>query len=134
MEQWAGADIRNAKAVLAFETTSLAHGEEEARKAEKGAQAVFGGGGDRSQVPATEIHHTRVTTGILLLDLFVDVGMCPSRSEARRLLQQGGLYLNQERVEELDAALTVEHFVEGEVLLRAGKKRYYRIILNHQPA
>ena len=134
LEQLEGADIRKAKAVLAFETTSLAHGEEEARKAEKGAQAVFGGGGDRSQVPATEIPHTRVTTGILLLDLFVEVGMCPSRSEARRLLQQGGLYLNQERVEELDAALTVEHFVEGEVLLRAGKKRYYRIILNHQPA
>ena len=134
LEQLEGADIRKAKAVLAFETTSLAHGEEEARKAEKGAQAVFGGGGDRSQVPATEIPHIRVTTGILLLDLFVEVGLCPSRSEARRLLQQGGLYLNQERVEELDAALTVEHFVEGEVLLRAGKKRYYRIILNHQPA
>ena len=134
LEQLEGADIRKAKAVLAFETTSLAHGEEEARKAEKGAQAVFGGGGDRSQVPATEIPHTRVTTGILLLDLFVEVGMCPSRSEARRLLQQGGLYLNQERVEELDAALTVEHFVKGEVLLRAGKKRYYRIILNYQPA
>ena len=75
-----------------------------------------------------------MTTEILLLDLFVEVGMCPSRSEARRLLQQGGLYLNQERVEELDAALTVEHFVEGEGLLRAGKKRYHRIILNHQPA
>ena len=134
LEQLDGADIRKAKAVLAFEITSLAHGEEEARKAEKGAQAVFGGGGDRSQVPATEIPQSRVTTGIILLDLFVEVGMCPSRSEARRLLQQGGLYLNQERVEELDAALTVEHFVEGEVLLRAGKKRYYRIILNHQPA
>ena len=62
-----------------------------------------------------------MTIGILLLDLFVEVGMCPSRSEARRLLQQGGLYLNQERVEELDATLIVEHFVEGEVLLRAGK-------------
>ena len=70
-----------------------------------------------------------MTTGILLLDLFVEVGMCPSRSEARRLLQQGGLYLNQERVEELGAALSVEHFVEGEVLLRAGKKRYHRIII-----
>ena len=134
LEQLEGADIRKAKAVLAFETTSLAHGEEEARKAEKGAQAVFGGGGDRSQVPATEIPQSRVTTGIILLDLFVEVGMCPSRSEARRLLQQGGLYLNQERVEELDAALTVEHFVKGEVLLRAGKKRYYRIILNYQTA
>ena len=132
MEQLEGADIRKAKAVLAFETTSLAHGEEEARKAEKGAQSVFGGDGDRSQVPATEIPQSRI--GTLLLDLFVEVGMCPSRSEARRLLQQGGLYLNQERVEELDAALTVEHFVEGEVLLRAGKKRYHRIILNHQPA
>ncbi|MEC8260276.1 MAG: tyrosine--tRNA ligase, partial [SAR324 cluster bacterium] len=131
LEQLEGADIRKAKAVLAFETTSLAHGEEEARKAEKGAQAVFGGGGDRSQVPATEILQTRVTTGILLLDLFVEVGMCPSRSEARRLLQQGGLYLNQERVEELDAALTVEHFVEGEVLLRAGKKRYHRIFIQN---
>ena len=129
LEQLEGADIRKAKAVLAFETTSLAHGEEEARKAEKGAQAVFGGGGDRSQVPATEIPQSRI--GSLLLNLFVEVGMCPSRSEARRLLQQGGLYLNQERVEELDAALTVEHFVEGEVLLRAGKKRYHRILLEN---
>ena len=131
LEQLEGADIRKSKAVLAFETTSLAHGEEEARKAEKGAQSIFGGGGDRSQVPTTEIPQTRMTTGILLLDLFVEVGMCPSRSEARRLLQQGGLYLNQERVEELDAALTVEHFVEGEVLLRAGKKRYHRILLEN---
>ena len=57
----------------------------------------------------------------------------PSRSEARRLLQQGGLYLNQERLEELDATLTVEHFVEGEVLLRAGKKRYHRIIIQVGP-
>ena len=129
LEQLEGADIRKAKALLAFETTCLAHGEEEARKAEKGAQAVFGGGGDRNQVPATEITRTRLTEGILLLDLFVEVGMCRSRSEARRLLQQGGLYLNQERVEELDATLTVEHFVEGEVLLRAGKKRYHRIII-----
>ena len=127
LEQLEGADIRKAKAVLAFETTSLAHGEEEARKAEKGAQAVFGGSGDRSQVPATEIPQSRI--GTLLLDLFVEVGMCPSRSEARRLLQQGGLYLNQERVEELEATLIVEHFVEGEVLLRAGKKRYHRIII-----
>ena len=126
-EHLEGADIRKAKAVLAFETTSLAHGEEEARKAEKGAQAVFGGGGDRSQVPATEIPQSKI--GTLLLDLFVEVGMCPSRSEARRLLKQGGLYLNQERVEELEATLAVEHFVEGEVLLRAGKKRYHRIII-----
>ena len=131
LEQLEGADIRKAKAVLAFETTSLAHGEEEARKAEKGAQAVFGVGGDRSQVPATEISRARLTEGIPLLDLFVEVVMCPSRSEARRLLQQGGLYLNQERVEELDATLTVEHFVEGEVLLRAGKKRYHRILLDN---
>jgi tyrosyl-tRNA synthetase len=129
LEQLEGADIRKAKAVLAFETTSLAHGEEEARKVERGAQAVFGGGGDRSQVPATEITQSRITAGILLLDLFVEVGICPSRSEARRLLQQGGLYLNQERIEELEATLNVEHFVEGEVLLRAGKKRYHRIII-----
>ena len=129
LEQLDGADIRKAKAVLAFETTSLAHGEEEARKAEKSAQAVFGGGGDQSQVPATEITQTRMAGGILLLDLFVEVGMCPSRSEARRLLQQGGLYLNQERVEELDATLFAENFVEGEVLLRLGKKRYHRIII-----
>ena len=131
LEQLEGADIRKAKAVLAFETTSLAHGEEEARKAEKGAQAVFGGGGDRSQVPATQITRTRLKEVILLLDLFVEVGMCPSRSEARRLLQQGGLYLNQERVEELDATLTDKHFVEGEVLLRAGKKRYHRILFDN---
>ena len=128
LEQLEGADIRKAKAVLAFETTSLAHGEEEARKVERGAQAVFGGGGDRSQVPATEITQSRITAGILLFDLFVEVGICPSRSEARRLLQQGGLYLNQERIKELEATLNVEHFVEGEVLLRAGKKRYHRII------
>ena len=129
LEQLDGADIRKAKAVLAFETTSLAHGEEEARKAEKGAQSVFGGGGDRSQVPATEITQTRIAAGMLLLDLFVELGICPSRSEARRLIYQGGLYLNQERVEALDATLAASDFVEGEVLLRAGKKRYHRIII-----
>ncbi|HCV85912.1 MAG TPA: tyrosine--tRNA ligase, partial [Deltaproteobacteria bacterium] len=124
-----GADIRKAKAVLAFETTSLAHGEEEAQKAEKGAQSIFGGGGDRGQVPTTEITQTRMAAGILLLDLFVELRICPSRSEARRLIHQGGLYLNQKRVEELNATLAVSDFVKGEALLRVGKKRYHRIII-----
>jgi tyrosyl-tRNA synthetase len=130
LEKLEGADVRQAKAKLAFEATKLAHGEEEAQKAEKGAQALFGGGGDRSQVPTTEIAATRFDGGLPVLELLCEVKLCPSKSEARRLLQQGGIYLNQERIEQTDFLITTEHFANGELLLRAGKKRYHRVSLN----
>ena len=131
LEQLEGADIRKAKAILALETTKLAHGEEEALKAERGAQALFGGGGDRSQVPSSPLAAERLQENPALLEIFVEVGLCPTRSEARRLLQQGGLYLNQERLDDLEATLHTEQFQQGEVLLRAGKKRYHRLILQN---
>ncbi len=121
-----GADIRKVKEKLAFEATVLAHGKEEALKAEKASRSLFTGQGNQEDVPTLEIAKTRLNNGISCLDLFVETGLCPSRSEVRRMAKQGGLYIDNTRVvdplEILDPQST-----SSSILLRAGKKRYCRI-------
>ncbi len=122
-----GAEIRLVKERLAFEATVLTHGKEEALKAEKASRALFAGNGDQENVPSLEIPVARLKAGICCLDLFVEAGLCLSRSDVRRLSKQGGLYIDDSRVgdpvDNLDPSLTPES-----ILLRAGKKRYCRII------
>jgi len=122
-----GADIRKVKERLAFEATSLAHGEDNARKAEKASRSLFGGKGDLDEVPTLQLAESRLSKGVSFLDLFVETGLCPSRSDARRLGKQGGLYLNGERIADPMQSIAVSDLKEGGLLLRAGKKRYYRI-------
>ncbi len=126
--QLQGADIRDAKKRLAFETTSILHGVEEAERAEAAAAALFGGGGNLEEVPSTEIPQTQLQAGVGLLDAFRMVGLCKSNGEARRMLQQGGLYVNSVAATEADAQLTDADLQEGAILLRAGKKRYHRLL------
>lgn len=122
-----GSEINEAKKVLAFEVTKIIHGEEEAKKAEAASEALFAGGADMSAVPTTEI--TKDQIGVTIVDLLVNTGIMPSKSEARRLIQQGGLTINDEKVEDAGMIITEGNFTDGSLMLRRGKKNYDRIIL-----
>lgn len=122
-----GAEANKAKKVLAFEVTKIIHGEEEALKAEAASEALFSGGGDIDSVPTIEV--TKDQIGVSIVDFLVGIGIMPSKSEARRLIQQGGLTLNLEKVEDINMKVTEENFVDGSLLIRRGKKNYEKIVL-----
>lgn len=121
------AAINEAKRVLAFEVTKIVHGEEEALKAQKAAEALFGGKGDSESIPSIEIPSTEMDAGIKLLDLLVRAGLTPSKSEARRAVQQGGVYINEEKVLDIDSTLNQSFVKEGQILLQRGKKNFCRV-------
>lgn len=122
-------EINEAKKVLAFEVTKLVHGEEEARKAEAAATAFFGGAGSRDDLPAVELEQTELAKGLTIVDLVVLAGLADSKSEARRLVTQGGIYLGEERVNEFNRLIDVSDFSDGKVLLKKGKKQFQVIKL-----
>lgn len=123
-----GAPIQEQKRRLAWEITALVHGEDEAKRATEAARALFGGrGADMSSVPSSELYASRLAEGYALGDAFVDCGLTKSRGELRRLAQQGGVYVNGERVDRWDLVLGTEHVDDGAILLRAGKKRHHRL-------
>ena len=125
-----GADLRRAKQVLAYEATKITHGEEEAKKAEQAARAAFGSGdGDIDAMPTTELERNTFSAEVNVVDLFFEAKLSKSKSEVRRLIQQGGCYINDERVESIEKSVTIDDFVDGQLILRAGKKRYHRIKL-----
>lgn len=121
-------EINEAKKVLAFEITKLIHGEEEAKKAQEAAEALFGAGGDLSNVPTSVI--SKDLLGSKLLDALVEAKVIPSKSEGKRLIQQGGLYVNNEKITNFDEILKEDMFKEGFMLVRRGKKNYNKIELN----
>lgn len=124
-----GAALREAKEVLAYEATRLNHGDKKADAARNAARALFSGGGDESSVPTMKIKRDRFKDGLPAFELFADAGLTKSKGEARRLIEQGGAYLNGERLESFEDLVTLEHMDEkGTILLRAGKKKYIRII------
>jgi tyrosyl-tRNA synthetase len=123
-----GADIRKGKEALAFEATRILHGEPAAREARQASRQLFGRGVVTEAVPSTEIDAGMLAAGVSAPELFERVGLCRSRSEARRLIQQGGAYLNEEPVKSVDTLVTSADLSDGGILLRAGKKRYHRIV------
>lgn len=128
-----GADIRQAKQRLAFETTALIHGKEAALQAQEAAQSLFSGAGksDKSNVPSTTISASAFSAGIDIFEIFLQTGLCKSKGEARRLQSQGGVYVNDERIDNPDYKLGETDLQDGEILLRAGKKRYHRLIIEN---
>ncbi|MBU3154299.1 tyrosine--tRNA ligase [Clostridium estertheticum] len=122
-----GEEINEAKKVLAFEVTKLIHGEEEAMKAQSAAQALFGAGVDMSSVPTVSIPESML--GIGLMDILVYTKVLPSKAEARRLIEQGGLTINDKRIEDKNATLVDTDFKDGKVLIKKGKKKYYSLII-----
>ncbi|NLL48578.1 MAG: tyrosine--tRNA ligase, partial [Firmicutes bacterium] len=123
-----GSAINQAKEVLAFEVTKFVHGEEEARKAEATAKALFGGGVDEN-MPSTTLPRTDFEPGMSILALLTETGLATSRSEGRRLVQQGGVALGDERVSDIDYQVTTKDFSSDELIIRKGKKVYHRVVL-----
>ncbi len=129
MDKWEGSQLNRAKEILAFELTKLVHGEEEAQKAEDAAKALFAGGSDDSNMPTTEITEDQMTDGkIAVLDLMLACGLIPSKGEGRRLVQQGGVMVNDEKVANIDVSFTGEQLKEG-LKIRKGKKVFHKAIL-----
>jgi tyrosyl-tRNA synthetase len=124
-----GSEIRRAKEVLAFEVTRLTHGLEAAEQAREASRALFGGGGEGTAVPTTTIPLDELRAGIVVTELFQRAGLVKSRSEARRLIEQGGAYINDEQVRSVEEVITAEALRQDALLLRAGKKRYHRITI-----
>jgi tyrosyl-tRNA synthetase len=124
-----GAELRQAKEILAFEVTRLTHGEDEARQAQDAAHALFEGTGELAGVPETAIPQVRLTAGVPVIDLLVETGLAASKSAARRLIQQGGASLNGTRLAQLEAVVTSADLHDGALLLRAGKKHYHRVVV-----
>ncbi len=124
-----GAEIRRAKEVLAYEATKIVHGEDEAHKAKMASRALFSKmEGDESAIPTAYINRKELNQGIPIFKLFETASLATSGSDARRLIQQGGAYLNGKRVAKIDCIITDQDLNEkGEFILRAGKKKYCRI-------
>ncbi len=128
-EKLQGAELREAKQVLAFEVTKIVHGETEAAQARDASQAMFGGGGQAENIPTSDWPRHDVQAGISVVDLFVKSGLASSKSDARRLIEQGGAYVNQRRIESHEEKIDLMDVNEGGLILRAGKKRYHRVIV-----
>lgn len=122
-----GAEINEAKKVLAYEVTKIVHGKEEAEKAKTAAEALFAGGASMENVPTVEI--TEDQLGCTVIDLIVNTKILPSKSEARRLIQQGGLTINDEKVTDANLVITKSSFNDKSMLIRRGKKNYNRIVI-----
>ncbi|MBW2093915.1 MAG: tyrosine--tRNA ligase [Deltaproteobacteria bacterium] len=124
-----GADLRKAKEILAYEATRICHGEKAADEARQAAQELFGKGGPVSakSVPTLDVDRNALAKGIPAYILFEKAGLCKTRGEARRLLSQGGGYLNDERITAFDQVIDSSALKNGELFLRAGKKRYLKI-------
>ena len=129
MANWEGSQLNRAKEILAFELTSMVHGEEEARKAEASAKALFSGSGASENMPTTELTQTDLQDGSLdLLTLLVKAGLCASKSDARRNVQQGGVTVNEEKVTDIARAYSADELRAG-LVLRRGKKNYNKVLL-----
>lgn len=124
-------DINKAKEKLAFEVTALIHGKEEAEKALEGARAAFSGGGNKDAMPTANLSLSKLNEGIGVLDLFAEAGLASTKSDARRLVEQGGAFINEEKISDIKALIGKEKLdKDNEMILRAGKKRFMRIIFS----
>ncbi len=124
-ENLTGSDINKAKERLAYEVTKLIHSEEEAIKAQQSAQALFGNGTNLDDIPASCFN----AVGMNIVDVLLEAKLVPSKSEARRLVQQGGVAVDDVKVNDVNSCLTAEHFEKGYVIVKKGKKVYHKITL-----
>lgn len=120
-------EINNAKKVLAFEVTKMVHGSQEAEKAQQAAEALFGGTGALDNAPTTIIPPAKI--GAKLVDVLTETGIIASKSEGRRLVTQGGLYIGDTKVTDFEIPLTADLFTANSLLIRKGKKNYHRLVI-----
>ena len=129
MAHWEGSQLNRAKEILAFELTRMVHGEEEAKKAEASAKALFAGGGSNENMPTTELAESDlVDGGADIMTLLVKTGLCPSKSDARRNIQQGGVTANDEKVGDIGRTFSADELRAG-VVLKRGKKNFNKVVL-----
>ena len=127
MDAWEGSQLNQAKEILAYELTKLVHGEAEADKAQEAARALFGGSGSSENMPATQLPEARFTDGkIGAIELLVACGLCASNGEARRLIQQGGVAVNDQKVASIDVTFDQAQFAGDGVVIKKGKKVFHR--------
>ena len=124
MEKWEGKELNEAKRILAYEVTKLVHGEAEADKCKAAAEAVFAGGGISDDMPTTAIPDA---VGMGMLDMLVKTGLCPSKGEARRLIQQNGLSVNDAKYTDANGVITADMVKDGSIIIKKGKKVFHRI-------
>ncbi len=130
MAKWEGSDLNKAKEILAWELTNMVHGDEEANKAQEAARALFGGGGNKADMPTTELTNDDFGSGeIGVLNLLVRCGLAPSKGEARRLVQQGGIAVNDEKVTDIEQKFGCEMFLDEGVIIKKGKKVFHRAVM-----
>ena len=130
MDKWEGAQLNQAKEILAFELTKLVHGEEEAEKAQQSAKALFAGGGSSADMPCTHLTDAQFADGkIGVLNLLTACGLCVSNGEARRLVQQGGISVNDAKVTAADAVFEKDAFAGDGIVIKKGKKVFHRACL-----
>lgn len=127
MESWEGSQLNRAKEILAFELTKMVHSEEEAQKALEASRALFGAGASHADMPATQLEAQQVGEEISVIDALVLAKLAPSKGEARRLIQQGGIAVDDEKVTEISAVIPKSAFEKGHVILRKGKKVFHKL-------
>ncbi|MEF9852474.1 MAG: tyrosine--tRNA ligase [Hydrogenoanaerobacterium sp.] len=130
MEKWQGSELNKAKEMLAYELTKMVHNEDAADKALEAARAVFGMGGVSENMPSTKLADEDFTDGkLLVLDLLVKTGLAPSKAEARRLVQQGGITIDENKLADPMAVISKEDFKNGFLVLKKGKKVFHKAVL-----
>ena len=127
MEKWEGAQLNEAKRLLAYEVTKLVHGEEEANKVRDAAIAIFAKGGVSADMPTKTLEG--FSGEMSILDALCNTGILPSKGEARRLIQQGGLTVNDEKITDVNKIITNDDFKDGEMIVKKGKKSFFKVIL-----
>ena len=129
MDKWEGSQLNKAKEILAYELTSLVHGEEEAKKAEASAKALFAGGGVSENMPTTEITEADLTDGVMdIMTILVKTGLCSSKSDARRNVQQGGVTVDDEKITDISKTYTADELKAG-IVVKRGKKNFNKLSL-----
>ena len=130
MDKWEGSELNRAKEILAYELTSLVHGKEEAEKAQEGAKALFSGGGNTENMPTTALSESDFTeASISLLDLLMKAGLIPSKGEGRRLVQQGGISIYNNKVTDVGYLVKIDDFNDNQLIIKKGKKVYHKITM-----
>ena len=130
MESWEGAQLNQAKEILAFELTKLVHGEEEATKAREASHALFAGGGDSAHMPTVELSSADFADGDMdILSLLVKTELAPSRSDARRAVEQGGVSVADEKVPDIKTAYNADSFGADGLVVKRGKKKFVKVVV-----
>ena len=130
MESWEGAQLNQAKEILAFELTKLVHGEEEASKAREASHALFAGGGDSAHMPTVELSSADFADGDMdILSLLVKTELAPSRSDARRAVEQGGVSVADEKVTDIKTAYNADSFGADGLVVKRGKKKFVKVVV-----